>query len=241
MTALRLPGMTGCGIKPVQGADVLSVVATPIGNLEDVTLRALRTLRECDAVVAEDTRRTRGLLTHHGISGKEVLSLPAFDEARRLPALLARLDAGEHLALVSDGGTPVLSDPGSALVKAAHNAGHTVTPVPGPSAPVAALSATGMGTDGFCFLGFLPRSPSKLTRTVAEALECGRTLVFFEAPQRLARTLRLLASLLGEREVVVARELTKLHETFHRGTAAVLAEEFSAHAARGECTVLVEP
>lgn len=233
--------VTTCTIKPAQGADVLSIVATPIGNLEDVTLRALRTLRECDAVVAEDTRRTRGLLTHHGISGKELLSLPAFDEARRLPALLARLDAGEHLALVSDGGTPVLSDPGSALVRAAHIAGHAVTPVPGPSAPVAALSATGMGAEGFCFLGFLPRSPGKLTRTVAEALEGGRTFVFFESPKRLPRTMRQLAPLLGEREVVVARELTKLHERFHRGTAAALAEEFTEHAPRGECTVLVEP
>lgn len=216
-------------------------MATPIGNLEDITLRALRTLRTCDAVVAEDTRRTRGLLSHHGITGKQLLSLPAFDEARRVPALLARLDAGEHLALVSDGGTPLVSDPGSALVRAARDAGHAVTPVPGPCAPIAALSATGLGTGGFSFLGFLPRSPSKLTRALAEALAQGRTVVFFESPQRLARTLRQVAPLLAEREVVVARELTKLHESFHAGTAAQLAEEFTAAPPRGECTVLVEP
>jgi 16S rRNA (cytidine1402-2'-O)-methyltransferase len=217
----------------------LSVVATPIGNLEDVTLRALRTLRECDAVVAEDTRRTRGLLTHHGIADKVLLSLPAFDEARRVPALLARLDAGEHLALVTDGGTPVVSDPGAALVRAARAAGHAVTPIPGPSAVVAAVSATGLGAGGFCFLGFLPRTPGKMARALGEALGCGRSVAFYESPLRLARTLRLAAAVLGEREVVVARELTKLHETFHVGTAAGLAEEFAARPPRGECTVLV--
>ncbi|HEY6378070.1 MAG TPA: 16S rRNA (cytidine(1402)-2'-O)-methyltransferase [Candidatus Dormibacteraeota bacterium] len=216
-------------------------MATPIGNLEDITLRALRTLRICDAIVAEDTRRTRGLLSHHGITGKQLLSLPAFDEARRVPALLARLDAGEHLALVSDGGTPLVSDPGSALVRAARDAGHAVTPVPGPCAAIAALSAAGLGAGGFCFLGFLPRSPGKLTRALAEALSQGRTVVFFESPQRLARTLRQVAPLLAEREVVVARELTKLHESFHVGTAAQLAGEFAAAPPRGECTVLVEP
>ena len=217
----------------------LSVVATPIGNLEDVTLRALRTLREADAVVAEDTRRTRGLLTHHGIEGVTLLSLPAFDEARRLPALLARLDAGEHLALVTDGGTPVVSDPGAKLVRAARDAGHGVTPVPGPSAVVAACSATGIGAGGICFLGFLPRTPGRMVRALETALGAGRDLAFYEAAVRLARTLRLAAPVLGEREVVVARELTKVHESFHVGTAAALAEEFSARPPRGECTVLV--
>ena len=216
----------------------LAVVATPIGNLEDITLRALRTLRECDCVVAEDSRRTRALLTAHGIR-RPILSLPAFDEARRVPDVLHRLDRGETLALCTDAGTPSVSDPGGLLVRSAREAGHRVTPIPGPSALAAALSASGMPADAFCFLGFLPRTPGRLTRAVERALAADRTLAFYEAPQRLARTLRTLAPLLAEREVVVARELTKVHETFHRGTAAELAAAFAARPPRGECTVLV--
>lgn len=218
----------------------LQVVATPIGNLEDITLRALRSLRECDAVVAEDTRRTRALLSAHGIEGgRPLISLPAFDEGRRIPAVLQRLDGGETVALVTDGGTPGLSDPGMHLVRAAREGGHTVTPIPGPSALVAALSASGLDANAFCFLGFLPRTPGKLVRTLGAALELGRTLAFYESPMRIAKTLNLAADLLGAREVVVAREVTKLHETFHRGTAADLAAEFAATPPRGECTVLV--
>ena len=218
----------------------LQVVATPIGNLEDVTLRALRVLRECDAVVAEDTRRTRALLSAHDIpAGKPILSLPAFAEERRIPAVLQRLDSGETVALVTDGGTPGLSDPGMHLVQAARERGHAVTPIPGPSALVAALSASGLDANAFCFLGFLPRTPGKLVRTLSAALALGRTLAFYESPMRLAKTLALAAPVLGERAVVVAREITKLHETFHTGTAAELAEQFSATPPRGECTVLV--
>jgi 16S rRNA (cytidine1402-2'-O)-methyltransferase len=217
----------------------LSVVATPIGNLEDITLRALRTLRECDAIVAEDSRRTRALLTAHGIGEKRVLSMPAFDEHRRVPALVARLDAGENLALVTDGGTPAVSDPGSLLVRAARDAGHIVVPVPGPSAVTAAISASGLGGGGFTFLGFLPRTPGKMTRLIGDAAAAGRTLVFLESPFRLARTLARLAPLLGGREVVVARELTKRHESVCSGTAEQLAALFTATPPRGECTVLV--
>jgi 16S rRNA (cytidine1402-2'-O)-methyltransferase len=216
----------------------LFVVATPIGNLEDITLRALRTLRECDAVVAEDSRRTRTLLAAQGIE-QRILSLPAFDEARRVPALVARLDAGESLALCTDGGTPAVSDPGAELVRAARRAGHAVVPVPGPSAVTAALSASGLGGGGCTFLGFLPRTPGRMTRTVSAALDLGRTLAFFESPFRLARTLTIVAPLLGTREVVIARELTKRHETFHVGTADQLAALFTATPPRGECTVLV--
>ena len=217
----------------------LQVVATPIGNLEDITLRALRTLRDCDAVVAEDTRRTRALLSAHGIAAKPLLSLPAFNEERRIPAILQRLDNGESVALVTDGGTPGLSDPGMHLVRAAWARGHAVTPIPGPSALVAALSASGLDANAFCFLGFLPRTPGKLVRTLGAALELGRTLAFYESPMRIAKTLTLAAELLGAREVVVAREVTKVHETFHRGTAADLAAQFAAAPPRGECTVLV--
>jgi len=217
----------------------LHVVATPIGNLEDITLRALRTLRECDAVVAEDSRRTRALLTAHGIAEKRVLSMPAFDERRRVPGLVARLDAGENLALVTDGGTQAISDPGSLLVRAARDAGHTVVPVPGASAVTAAISASGLGGGGFTFLGFLPRTPGKMTRLLSAALESGRTLAFLESPFRLARTLATVAPLLGTREVVIARELTKRHESLHVGTAEQLAALFTATPPRGECTVLV--
>jgi 16S rRNA (cytidine1402-2'-O)-methyltransferase len=217
---------------------VLYVVGTPIGNLEDVTLRALRVLRECDCVVAEDSRRTRALLSAYEIS-KPVLSLPAFDEARRLPRVMERLARGEALALCTDAGTPAISDPGAAVVRAARAAGHGVSPVPGPSALVAALSGSGMPADSFCFLGFLPRSPGKLRRSLESGLSAGHTLAFFESPLRLARTLTLAAPLLADREVIVAREVTKLHETFHTGTALALAGEFSARPPRGECTVVV--
>jgi 16S rRNA (cytidine1402-2'-O)-methyltransferase len=153
--------------------------------------------------------------------------------------VLQRLDSGETVALVTDGGTPGLSDPGMHLVQAARERGHAVTPIPGPSALVAALSASGLDANAFCFLGFLPRTPGKLVRTLSAALALGRTLAFYESPMRLAKTLALAAPVLGERAVVVAREITKLHETFHTGTAAELAEQFSATPPRGECTVLV--
>ena len=219
----------------------LQVVATPIGNLEDITLRALRALRECDAVVAEDSRRTRALLSAHDIAlaGRPIISLPAFDEGRRIPAILDKLDAGATVALVTDGGTPGLSDPGAHLVRTARERGHAVTPIPGASALVAALSASGFDASAVCFLGFLPRTPGKLVRILGAAVALERTVVFYESPVRLAKTLGLAAPVLGSREVMVARELTKLHETFHSGTAAELAARFAAAPPRGECTVIV--
>jgi 16S rRNA (cytidine1402-2'-O)-methyltransferase len=216
----------------------LFVVATPIGNLEDITLRALRLLRECDGVIAEDTRRTRQLLSAHGIS-QTVQSLPAHAEGRRVPAILDQLTAGRSLAMCTDAGTPVLSDPGAVLVAEARAAGVTVVPVPGASALVTALAGSGLRGDRVCFLGFLPRSPGKLRRSVEAGLLTEGTVVFFESPLRLARTLTLISDGCGERPVVVARELTKVHETFHTGTAASLAAAFSAAPPRGECTVLI--
>ncbi len=216
----------------------LAIVATPIGNLEDITLRALRVLRECDAVVAEDSRRTKALLTAHGVH-RPVLSMPAFDERRRVPQLLQRLERGETLALCTDAGTPALSDPGAILVRAAVDGGHRVTPIPGASALTAALASSGFPASAFCFLGFLPRTAGKLVRVLEEALRDDRTIAFFESPMRLTKTLRIATSVLGERPVVVARELTKMHETLHRGTAATLVEEFTARPPRGECTVVV--
>ncbi len=216
----------------------LAVVATPIGNLEDITLRALRVLRECDAVIAEDSRRTKALLTAHGVH-KPVLSLPAFDERRRVPQLIERLERGETLALCTDAGTPALSDPGAFLVRAALDGGHRVTPIPGASALTAALSTSGFPSTAFCFLGFLPRTAGKLVRVLEEALREGRTVAFFESPMRITKTLRLAIPVLGDRPLVVARELTKVHETLHRGTATALVEEFTARPPRGECTVVV--
>jgi 16S rRNA (cytidine1402-2'-O)-methyltransferase len=221
-----------------QSTGALHVVATPIGNLEDITLRALRVLRECDAVVAEDTRRTRQLLTAHGIS-RPLLSLPAHDEARRVPALVARMVGGGSLALCTDAGTPVISDPGAWLVQAARAAGVMVIPVPGASALTAALAGSGLRGDRVFFLGFLPRSPGKLRRSVETGLLSDATVAFYESPLRLARTLALIAPSCGDRPVVVARELTKVHETFHTGTAASLADSFAAKPPRGECTVLI--
>ena len=201
--------------------------------------RAERALRECDAVVAEDTRRTRILLRALGID-RPVLSLPAFDEERRVPALLARLESGQRLILCSDAGTPAVSDPGSRLVAAAHRAGIPVTVVPGPSAVTAAVSGSGLGGGGgFVFLGFPPRSPGRLRRSVEAALGLGVPVVMFEAANRLARTLELIAPLTAGRPVAVARELTKVHETFHRGTAPELAEEFRRQPPRGECTIVI--
>jgi 16S rRNA (cytidine1402-2'-O)-methyltransferase len=216
----------------------LAVVATPIGNLEDITLRALRVLRECDAVIAEDSRRTKALLTAHGVH-KPVLSLPAFDERRRSPQLIERLERGETLALCTDAGTPALSDPGAFLVRAALDGGHRVTPIPGASALTAALSTSGFPSTAFCFLGFLPRTAGKLVRVLEEALREDRTVAFFESPMRITKTLRLAIPVLGDRPLVVARELTKMHETLHRGTATALVEEFTARPPRGECTVVV--
>ncbi len=217
----------------------LIVLATPIGNLEDVSRRAERVLRECHAVVAEDSRRTRILLRSLGIE-RPILSLPAFDEERRVPALLGRMEAGQRLVLCSDAGTPAVSDPGSRLVAACQRAGIGVTVVPGPSAVTAAVAGSGLGGGGgFVFLGFPPRSPGRLRRTVEAGLAVGLPVVLFESAVRLARTLELLEAQLGARPVVIARELTKVHETFQRGTAADLAAALRRSPPRGECTVVI--
>lgn len=223
----------------MSNAGRLFVVATPIGNLEDLSPHARRVLTESDAVIAEDSRRTRTLLRAFGID-RPIHSLPAFDEARRIPALVDRLAAGETLALCSDAGTPAVSDPGARLVAACRGNGIAVEVVAGPSAVVAAVAGSGLGGGGgFTFLGFLPRSPGKQRRAVEAALALEQPVVFFESPLRLARTLESLTAICAERPVAVARELTKVHETFHLGTAAALAAGFRASPPRGECTVVI--
>jgi 16S rRNA (cytidine1402-2'-O)-methyltransferase len=189
----------------------LYVVATPIGNLEDVTLRALRVLREVSIIAAEDTRRTARLLQHYSIS-TPTTSLHKHNEGLRAPVLLARLQTGESVALVSDAGTPVVSDPGTELVAAAHAAGIRVEPVPGPSAALAALSASGMAADQFVFLGFPPIKGNAREKWFQSIAEQELTVIIYEAPHRITQTLSDLLDVLGDRPIAVGRELTKAHE-----------------------------
>lgn len=220
----------------------LWVVATPIGNLEDLSPRAQRVLAEADRVVCEDTRHSGRLLAAFGVKAR-LASLHEHNEEKQAPGLVARLEAGEDIALVSDAGTPLLSDPGFRLVRAAAAAGLAVRPVPGPSAITAALSVAGLPTDRFAFEGFLPpKSAARRARLHALADE-SRTLVFFEAGNRLAALLADAAAALGaERPAVAARELTKLHETVYRGTLAGLAAELAEDpdASRGEVVLVVQ-
>jgi 16S rRNA (cytidine1402-2'-O)-methyltransferase len=202
----------------------LFVVATPIGNLGDVTLRAIETLRACAAVVAEDTRRTRVLLSHLGITGKPTLALHAHSEAADVARVASRVARGESLALVTDAGTPVVSDPGEALVREVLGVGGRVVPIPGPSAVLAALAASGLSGDGrFRFLGFLPREGTARREAIATACATPEPVVVFEAPNRVSGTLRELADATPGRRACVARELTKVHEEFVRGTLGELA------------------
>ena len=225
----------------VKGPGRLQVVATPIGNLGDLSARAHQALSEADLVAAEDTRHTLGMLQAMGIS-KPMVSLHAYNEGHRVPDLLARLGAGEVIALVSDAGTPLLSDPGFELVSAAASAGFEVRVIPGPSAITAALAVAGLPTSRFCFEGFLPsRSRERRTELARLASET-RTLVFFEAPHRIAETLAdLVSEFGGERRAVVARELTKAHETIYRGKLSELVELAAndANFQRGEITLVV--
>ena len=220
----------------------LDVVATPIGNLRDLSPRAQEALASADVIAAEDTRHTRGLLQSIGVS-RPLVSLHTHNETSRLPDLLARMAAGETVALVSDAGTPLLSDPGYELVSEAARAGYEVRVLPGPSAITAALAVAGLPTDRFCFEGFLPsRSSERRTQLAALAREL-RTLVFFEAPHRIAECLADIADVLGaERNAAVARELTKAHETIYRGTVGSLLERAKneANFTRGEITLVVQ-
>jgi 16S rRNA (cytidine1402-2'-O)-methyltransferase len=189
----------------------LFVVATPIGNLEDLSFRALRTLREADLIAAEDTRRTAKLLAHYEIR-RSVVSLREHNETRETPRLLARLEQGQSIALVSDAGTPGISDPGARLVRAVHERGIPVIPIPGPTAIAAALSASGLPADEFVFLGFPPKGGEARQEWLARLGEERRTVVFFESPHRIRRTLDDAEMHLVNRQIFVARELTKLHE-----------------------------
>jgi 16S rRNA (cytidine1402-2'-O)-methyltransferase len=219
-------------------AGTLYVVATPIGNLGDLTLRAIDVLKSCHRVAAEDTRRTRQLLSHLGIEGKPLDALHAHSTARDVAKLVARLEAGESIALVTDAGTPAVSDPGDALVKAAIAASTRVVPIPGASAVLAALVASGLATGvGFRFVGFLPRDGAARRDGVATLCATPEPVVMFESPERTQATLAELADAMPERPACVARELTKVHEEVVRGTLASLAKERDAW--RGEIAIVL--
>ena len=221
-------------------AGTLYLVSTPIGNLEDVTRRALRVLAEVSLVACEDTRHTRKLLDHYQIKAKTV-SYHEHNEHERAAELVARLLDGASVAVVSDAGTPGVCDPGFRLVRAAIERGITVVPVPGPAAFVAALVASGLPADEFFFGGFLPARSSARRARLSALRALPATLVFYEAPHRIGDSLRDARASLGEREAVVARELTKLHEEFARGRLSVLADKFSAEgAARGEMVLIID-
>ena len=218
---------------------VLYVVATPIGNLEDVTLRALRVLREVDLIAAEDTRHTRVLLAHHGISRPVTSYFDAVERARA-PGIVEKLKGGARVALVSDAGTPGIADPGYHLVRGALAAGVPVVPVPGPSAVTALVSVAGLPADRFVFEGFLPSRPGPRGERLAALARESRAIVFFEAGRRLAAFLAAAHAALGDREAAVARELTKRHEEMLRGTLGELAKRVSeVDRVRGEVTILV--
>jgi len=225
---------------PQPTAGVLYLVATPIGNLEDITLRALRVLKECDVVAAEDTRHSGRLLQHFGIA-KPMLSYFQFNEAKRSEEIIARLGRGEKVALITDAGTPGISDPGERVVRAALTAGFKVESIPGPCALVAALTASGLPTDEFHFIGFLPHKSGQRRKQLEALGPVAGTLIFYESPYRVAKLLTELNEIFPTRPVVLARELTKLFEEYRRGTPGELLAELERRPAKGEFVVLVGP
>jgi 16S rRNA (cytidine1402-2'-O)-methyltransferase len=216
----------------------LFVVATPLGNLDDLSPRALGTLRAVGTIACEDTRRTTRLLARYQVE-VPVVSCHCFNEADRLEPILERLRAGEDIALVSDGGTPVVSDPGMLLVRAALAEGLHVSPLPGPSAVATLLSVAGLPADRYVFDGFLPHRAGERRRRLRELADERRTLVIFEAPHRLPESLADIEEVFGPREVVLGREMTKLHETIWTGTAGELAERLRGERVRGEITLAI--
>ena len=218
---------------------VLYLVATPIGNLEDITYRAVRVLSEADLIACEDTRQTRKLLDHYGIT-KPTVSYHEHNEAERAEDLAARLRGGASIALVTDAGMPLVSDPGYRLVRAALDSGIAVTPIPGASAALTALAASGLPTDAFHFGGFLPHKPGQRLKALEAIADEPATVIFYEAPHRILETLEAVEKVFGGRPIVVARELTKLHEEFLRGTAAEIRATLAARdSVKGEITLLI--
>ncbi|MBW2055973.1 MAG: 16S rRNA (cytidine(1402)-2'-O)-methyltransferase [Deltaproteobacteria bacterium] len=217
---------------------ILYVVATPLGNPEDITFRAIRILKQVDLIAAEDTRTTARLLRHYGIKTPQT-SYFEHNEPRKAETLLARLKEGKTIALVSEAGTPGISDPGFRLIRLAIRDQIPVKPIPGPSALLAALSVSGLPTDSFLFLGFLPNRATRRRKAIERWREWDRTLVLYESPHRLVATLKDLLEILGDREIAVARELTKSFEEVLRGTIGDVLEEFNRRRVKGEFTLVV--
>ena len=217
-------------------AGILHIIATPIGNLEDCTYRAVSLLGDVDLIVCEDTRHTRKLLERYGIR-QPLESYHDFNETEKAEELIGRLASGANIALVSDAGTPTVSDPGYRLVRLCRQRGIRVTPVPGPSAAVAALSVSGLGTDEFCFAGFLPSRKEARRRKIKSLEQLPCTLVFYEAPNRLRATMRDMQEILGDREVFLGRELTKMHEECLFGR---ISEVLARVTARGEAVIVLQ-
>ena len=220
-------------------AGTLYLVATPIGNLKDITLRALETLRLADVIACEDTRHTRKLLNHFEIS-RPLVSYHEHNERERSDELISRLAAGESVAVVSDAGTPAINDPGFVIVRKAIEAGIEVVPIPGPVAFVSAVTASGASTDSIFFGGFLPSKSGDRRKRLGELASVPATLVFYESPNRIARSLADCLDVLGNRHAAVARELTKLHETIVRGDLKTLAESFAAAPVKGEIVLVID-
>lgn len=223
----------------------LSIVATPIGNMEDITFRAIITLRKCDLILAEDTRTTGGLLKHYDITHKEVVSFFEGNEERKINFAITLLLQGKHVALASESGTPTISDPGYKLVREAINAGVIVESIPGPTALISALTSSGLPTNAFLFLGFLPKKKShakKLllqTKDSLQDIEQLKTVLFYESPHRLIKSLQLIKEVFGNADIVVARELTKMHEEVRRENVTQAIEHFETSKPRGEFVVLL--
>ena len=216
----------------------LYLVATPIGNMEDITLRALRILKESDLIACEDTRRTQKLLSHYGIS-RPLISYYEHNEAKRIPELIKALEAGKNLAVVSDAGSPGISDPGYRLVRQAVAQGLPVTAVPGPSALILSLSLSGLPTDRFSFYGFLPRTRAGRKKLLTDVSQVPHTLLFFESPHRILKSLEQILEILGNRQAAFCRELTKLFEQVERGPVAELIEKLKDGPQKGEFCIVI--
>lgn len=218
----------------------LYICATPIGNLEDITLRVLNTLRQVDLIAAEDTRHSRKLLQHYGIT-VPLISYHQHNEKSRSQELLARLKEGLALALITDAGMPGISDPGSELIRCCYQANIPVDVLPGPSAVLTALVLSGLADGNFAFQGFLPANAGECRRKLQEYCELPLTQIFYEAPHRLLATLQLMAKVFGDRPAAVVREITKLHQSVYRGTLSELIRQFATKSPRGECCIITSP
>jgi 16S rRNA (cytidine1402-2'-O)-methyltransferase len=217
---------------------ILAIVSTPIGNMEDITLRALRILKEADLIAAEDTRRTGLLLKHFGIE-KPLTSYFEGNELKKKEVILSRLKQGDRVALVSDAGTPGISDPGFRLIRAAIEHEIPVIPIPGPSAVITALSISGLPTDAFFFKGFLPHKSKKRRDLLKDLAEARETLIFYESPHRISETLKDVYEVLGDREIVLTRELTKVYEEVLRGKVTEIQKQIESRTLKGEMTLVI--